>query len=56
MRITAIPLLSCAGKIFSSNGSDNNDINVPNATKDNVVPINVVPVNHAGRLAKKVIN
>jgi hypothetical protein len=29
---------------------------VPNATRDNVVPINVVPVNHAGRFAKNVIS
>ena len=56
MTITTTPLLNCGDKIFSSKGSDNNDINVPNATRDNVVPMNVVPVNHAGRLAKKVIN
>ena len=31
-------------------------VNVPNATRDSVVPMNVVPVNHEGRLAKNVIN
>ena len=56
IRIMANPLLTGSGKIFSSNGRSNNDISVPNATRDNVVPINVVPVNHAGRFAKKVIS
>ena len=35
---------------------DSKDIKVPNATSDSVVPINVVPVNHAGRFAKNVIS
>ena len=53
MSITINPLLSCP---FASHGKDNIEIKVAKETRDNVVPMNVVPVNHAGLLEKKLIS